>query len=104
MESIHTSDDMTAEQRVEAIEVAKEENMEEQFKAMEYTVECNTCGERIIHSLQSPDFNRPGLIKGPDGIQDAMEAHNMTHYEAPVVYDCQDDAIVGVTHATCNHR
>ena len=60
-----------------------QEDMADQFEEMYYTVECNECGEKIVNALISDDFNRPGLIKGPEGIQDAMEAHNMTHYEKP---------------------
>ena len=60
-----------------------QEDMVDQMEAMDYTVVCNTCGEKIIVFLLSADFDRPGLIKGPDGIQDALVAHNMTHYKHP---------------------
>ena len=81
-----------------------EDYRQQQFIDMYYSLECDICGKRIKSFLRSDDFNRPGLIKGPEGIQDAMEAHNMTHYQAPIIYDCQVDDIFGVTHDNCNHR
>ena len=46
-------------------------DMDDQFEEMYYTVECNECGERITGTLL------------------AMEAHNMTHYVKPTIYNCE---------------
>ena len=78
-----------------------QDDKDEQFAAMDYTVECNTCGEQIRYSLLWDDFNRPVLIKD---LQDAMYTHNMTHYEKPMIHRCKDDDIFGVDHSECNHR
>jgi hypothetical protein len=81
-----------------------DEDRAEQYAEMDYTLECNTCGEIIITTVLSADFDRPGLIHGPESIQHSLEAHNATHYKKPVIYACEDDDIFGVTHAKCTHR
>ena len=61
-----------------------QEDKASQFEDMHYTIECNTCGEIITTVLLSADFDRPGLIHGPESIQHSLEVHNATHYEAPI--------------------
>jgi hypothetical protein len=55
-----------------------EEGKEEE---MYYTVECNTCGQKITGNLLASDFSRPGLINGPESYQNDLATHNMTHLE-----------------------
>ena len=78
-----------------------QEDKDEQFEAMDYTVECNTCGERIIRLLLSEDFERPTLL---NEVRNRILQHNMTHYVKPMIYRCKDDDVFGVDHSECNHR
>ena len=89
------ANEMTADERRQAIETDRED----QFEAMDYTVECNTCGEEITSVLLSKDFSPRMRDMG-----DSIVAHNMTHYEAPIILDCEDDDIFGVLHTNCNHK
>ena len=54
------------------------EEMQGQFEAMDYTVTCNTCGQRITDVLLSKDFSPRMRDMG-----DSIVAHNMTHYVRP---------------------
>ena len=60
-----------------------QEDMEEQFEEMTYTLECGRCGKGITENLLATDFNRLLLLTGPQSYQSDMEAHNMTHYVKP---------------------
>jgi hypothetical protein len=81
-----------------------ENEREEQFAEMYYSLECNICGEIITTAILAGDFNRPGLMTGPESFQRLLIAHNEKHYEAPVIYACEDDDVFGVTHIKCTHR
>jgi hypothetical protein len=74
--------DMTVDERTQAIDA---------FHEMYYTVECNECGERITGNLLASDFYRPGLMNGLESYPRLMEAHNMTHYVKPTLYNCEED-------------
>ena len=80
------------------VEDALEDDMEDQFDAMDYTVQCNTCGKEITDVLLSKDFSPRMRDMG-----DSIVAHNMTHYRKPIVNACEDDDIFGVVHTKCNH-
>ena len=81
------------------VENALENDMEDQFYAMDYTVQCNTCGEEITDVLLSKDFRGSARDMG-----DSIVAHNMTHYRSPLIFDCEDDDVFGVVHTKCNHK
>ena len=84
------------------VEDALEDDMEDQFDAMDYTVQCNTCGKEITDVLLSKDFNLNPVSRNMRGMGDSIVAHNMTHYKKPIVLACEDDDIFGVVHTNCN--
>jgi hypothetical protein len=69
-----------------------EEDKADQFKAMYYNVECETCGMKVTWNVLSNDFTRPLLIAD---MMERIVSHNMTHYEAPKVVGCNADPIFG---------
>ena len=50
---------MANEMTQSEVEEALENDMEDQFESMDYTVQCNTCGEEITNVLLSKDFSPP---------------------------------------------
>ena len=60
-----------------------QEDKASQFEDMNYTIECNTCGETITTVLWAGDFDidRPALVTS---WRNRLSEHNMTHYEAPI--------------------
>ena len=56
-----------------------QEDKASQFEDMNYTIECNTCGETITTVLWAGDFDidRPALVTS---WRNRLSEHNMTHY------------------------
>ena len=46
---------------------------------MDYAIQCGLCGEQITPYLRSTDFDRPGLINGPESYQTLLETHSLEH-------------------------
>jgi len=57
-----------------------QEDKASQFEDMNYTMECNTCGETIATMILIRDLERPYWT-----VYESIYLHNMTHYEAPQI-------------------
>ena len=82
------------------VKEALENDKDDQFNDMHYTLTCDTCGRDVATNLLSKDFARPYF--GQFLLKDVVE-HNLTHYKKPTVLACEDDDIFGVVHTKCNH-
>lgn len=83
------------------VEEALEGDMDDQFDAMDYTIDCNTCGQTITDVFRSRDLGKDSRATPSFFLE--LLAHNMTHYKKPTVLACEDDDIFGVVHTKCNH-
>ena len=59
-----------------------EEDRDDQFEGFHYTLTCDVCGQPVLTTVLSRDFDQDTLFN-PKYIRDMFEdvvAHNMTHY------------------------